>query len=418
MKKYLFILMAVLFPINIHAASANIDISTSKADPGVNDNITVTANVNSSAPIGYYEYTLDYNHDMLRLVSGNSYNVEKANNSNTKSFKKEFKFKVISQGTSKIGAKSFAVTNTKENSLNVKVNPVTINAKASNKTSSNNNYLSSLEVEGYRINPSFNKNTLSYSLTIDDDVNEVNVIAKAEDSNATVNGAGKQTLKVGDNKIELVVVADNGDEKTYIVTIKLEKPKTVNLKVDGKDYTLISKLDSIKIPDTYKKDKIKIDDQEVEVLYSDKTKLTLVALKDEDGTTSLFIYDSKTNTYKPYNVIMTDNISFLPVVTDDSIEGYIKYTETINGVELNCYKTSEASNYCVVYGTNLKNDNEGWYVYDLEEGTIQSFNKDMENFYKEKINNTKILIYILSATTLVFGITTIVFVIKSTKRRK
>ena len=154
------------------------------------------------------------------------------------------------------------------------------------------------------------------------------------------------------------------------------------------------------------------------MLYSDKTKLTLVALKDEDGTTSLFIYDSKTNTYKPYNVIMTDNISFLPVVTDDSIEGYTKYTETINGVELNCYKTSEASNYCVVYGTNLKNDNEGWYVYDLEENTIQSFNKDMENFYKEKINNTRILIYILSATTLVFGITTIVFVIKSTKRRK
>ena len=92
MKKYLFILMAVLFPINIHAASANIDISTSKADPGVNDNITVTANVNSSVPIGYYEYTLDYNHDMLRLVSGNSYNVEKANNSNTKSFKNKYRF--------------------------------------------------------------------------------------------------------------------------------------------------------------------------------------------------------------------------------------------------------------------------------------------------------------------------------------
>lgn len=418
MKKYLFIFMAVLFPINIYAANANIDISASKTDPGVNDNITVTANVNSSAPLGYYEYTLDYNHNMLRLVSGNSYNIEKANNTNTKSFKKEFKFKVTSQGTSKISAKSYAATNTKDENLSVKVNPVTINAKASNKTSSNNNYLSSLEIEGYKLNPIFNKNTTNYSLTIEDDINEINVIAKTEDSNATVNGAGKQTIKTGDNKIELVVVADNGDEKNYTISVKLEKPKTITVKVDNKDYTIINKLDEIDIPDSYKKDKIKIDNQEIEVLYSDKTKLTLVALKDENGTISLFIYDSNKNTYKPYNVIITDKISFMPVATDKTIEGYTKYTETINSIELNCYKTSDSSDYCIVYGKNLKNDIDGWYIYDLKENTIQRFNKDMEKFYKEKIKSTRVLIYILSATTLLFGITTITFAVKSTKKRK
>lgn len=418
MKKYLFIFMAVLFPINIHAASANIDISTSKTDPGVNDSITVTANVNSNSPIGYYEYTLDYNHNMLRLVNGNSYNVEKANNNNTKSFKKEFKFKVTSQGTSKISAKSYAVTDTKDNSLSVKVNPATINAKASNKTSSSNNYLSSLEIEGYKLNPNFNKNTTSYNLTIQDDISEINVIAKAEDNKATVNGAGKQTIKIGDNKIELVVVADNGDEKNYNILVKLEKPKTITVKVDDKDYTIINKLDNIDIPDTYKKDKIKIDNQEIEALYSDKTKLTLVALKDEDGNTTLFIYDSNKNTYEPYNVIITEKITFMPVATDKSIEGYTKYTETVNGIELNCYKTSSDSKYCIVYGNNLKTDNEGWYVYDLKENTIQRYNEDMENFYKDKIKNTRVLIYILSATTLLFGITTIAFAVKSTKKRR
>ena len=273
MKKYLFIFMAVLFPINIHAASANIDISTSKTDPGVNDSITVTANVNSNSPIGYYEYTLDYNHNMLRLVNGNSYNVEKANNNNTKSFKKEFKFKVTSQGTSQISAKSYAVTDTKDNSLSVKVNPATINAKASNKTSSSNNYLSSLEIEGYKLNPNFNKNTTSYNLTIQDDISEINVIAKAEDNKATVNGSGKQTIKIGDNKIELVVVADNGDEKNYNILVKLEKPKTITVKVDDKDYTIINKLDNIDIPDHYNKHNIEIDNQEGEALYTDKTKI-------------------------------------------------------------------------------------------------------------------------------------------------
>ena len=65
---------------------------------------------------------------------------------------------------------------------------------------------------------------------------------------------------------------------------------------------------------------------------------------------------------------------------------------------------------------NLNTGEKGWYSYDKKEGTIQKYNKELEKIYKDKNNNTKVLIYILSGTTLIFGIATIVLAIKKSKR--
>ena len=417
MKKYLFIFACMFLPLSVNAQTANIDITSSKTNANVNDNITVSANVNSSTAIGYYEYTLDYNHSVLRLTSGNPYNVEKSNNNTSKSFKKEFKFKVIGSGTSKITAKSYVITNSKNDNLDVKVNPVTINASGSNRSSSSNNYLSSLEVEGYRINPSFNKNTTNYELKIEDDISEINVKAKAEDENATITGDGKQTIKDGQNKIEIVVISENGEEKTYNILVNLNKTETIQVKIDDKNYTIIKSLNDIDVPSSYKLDKIKINNEDVEVFYSDVTKLTLVALKDEQGNVSLYVYNADNNTYSPYNVINIDKLSFLPVKTDKKFKNYSLYTETINNIDLDCYKLSSSSDFCIIYGINLKTGEEDWYTYSLKENTIQKYNYELEKHYDEKLKNTRVLIYILSATTLLFGITTIVFAVKSNKKR-
>ena len=66
---------------------------------------------------------------------------------------------------------------------------------------------------------------------------------------------------------------------------------------------------------------------------------------------------------------------------------------------------------------NLKTGEKGWYSYNKKEETIQKYNTDIEDYYKEKIQNTKVLIYILSGTTLIFGISTIVLAIKRNKRK-
>ena len=137
--------------------SATINVTSSKENVSVGDTVTATVTINSDTPIGYYSYTLDYNPNKLKLLSASSYIVNSPNDSNTKKIKKDFKLKVTNEGTSKISVKSYAITSfSDEKKINVKVNPVTISTEGLISTYSDNNYLSSLKVDNYKLSPSFN----------------------------------------------------------------------------------------------------------------------------------------------------------------------------------------------------------------------------------------------------------------------
>ena len=71
----------------------------------------------------------------------------------------------------------------------------------------------------------------------------------------------------------------------------------------------------------------------------------------------------------------------------------------------------------IIYGISTRTGEEGFYSYNKEEETIQKYNQEIEDYYKEKIENTKVLIYILSGTTLVFAVATITLVIKRHKQK-
>ena len=131
----------------------------------------------------------------------------------------------------------------------------------------------------------------------------------------------------------------------------------------------------------------------------------------------MYIYSKENNTYTPYNEIVFNKISFLPLKTNETLEGYQTYNETINKVDLECYKLSSNSDYCIIYGMNINTGEKGWYSYNKKEESIQKYNNELFNVNNEKIKNSKILIYILSATTLIFGITTITLAIKKTKTK-
>ena len=423
MKKYLLLLgVLLLIPISVKAESATIDLASSKTNVSPNTTITVTATVSSKSAIGTYEYTLDYDHGMLELTNGNSYVVERANSGGTKKFSKTFDFKVKNTGVSSISVKSYAVSSYGKNvNLDVTVNPVKINSKAGNAVKSKNNYLSSLEVDNYKINPTFNKNNTNYILKISDKIDEINIKAKAEDENANITGTGKHSLSSGENKIEVIVTSENGDEKKYTLLVTLLEQNPIEVKIDDKTYTVVKNLEAMSVPKEYKILAIEINDEEVQSFYSDTTELTLVGLKDSNGNVELYVYDMDNNSYSVYNELKVSGLVFVPLKADKklrSLTNYSVYSETIDNMSLDCYKRTSDSNYCIVYGANLTAGNKGWYVYDLEEKTLQRFNDDFENHYKEKVKNTRVLIYILSATTLLFGVATIAFASKSTRKNK
>ncbi len=82
-----------------------------------------------------------------------------------------------------------------------------------------NNTLSSLSVEGHTITPSFSKFVTEYDLIVENAVATVNIQAALAHSSAKITGNGSRALAVGDNKIEIVVTAENGDVRTYNLNI-------------------------------------------------------------------------------------------------------------------------------------------------------------------------------------------------------
>lgn len=105
---------------------------------------------------------------------------------------------------------------------------------------SSNNNLSSLSVSAGSFSPAFAPGTTSYSLTVLSTVASTTVTAAVQDSTATltINGTAAQSgqtfgpvpLNVGANQITIVVTAQDGTAKTYVVTITRNvNPNLANL---------------------------------------------------------------------------------------------------------------------------------------------------------------------------------------------
>ena len=86
-----------------------------------------------------------------------------------------------------------------------------------------NNWLKSLSVEGYSLTPTFDPTVDQiYSLIVGSDVEEVTIQASTASSKASVTGAGKMKLVPGNNTAVLVVTAENGDPRVYILNVNRE----------------------------------------------------------------------------------------------------------------------------------------------------------------------------------------------------
>lgn len=88
-----------------------------------------------------------------------------------------------------------------------------------------NNWLTSLSIEGYKLDFDSAK-TSGYSLSVPGDVSVIKISAKTVNSKATVIGVGNVSLKEGINHIRIDVKAENGDVRTY--EIDVTRGKAVN----------------------------------------------------------------------------------------------------------------------------------------------------------------------------------------------
>ena len=83
-----------------------------------------------------------------------------------------------------------------------------------------NNWLKTLTVDGYTLTPTFGVNTVNnYSLIVRENVESIKVSATTVHSTAKVTGTGTISLKKGTNYVNIVVTAQNGDIRTYTITV-------------------------------------------------------------------------------------------------------------------------------------------------------------------------------------------------------
>lgn len=85
-------------------------------------------------------------------------------------------------------------------------------------TKSSNANLSDLGITPHDFT-GFKYGTTNYEVTVPEATTTVEVYAKAQDTKATVTGTGKKTLEEGNNKVEVVVTAEDGTKKTYTINI-------------------------------------------------------------------------------------------------------------------------------------------------------------------------------------------------------
>lgn len=127
-------------------------------------------------------------------------------------------------------ASNTASTRSSNNLTNETVETNELSEEAIKEARANKN-LSSLEVEGYELSPYFNKNNLTYTIIIPEDVTSIEINAEAEAEGAIVRISGNTRLTRQENTVTVRVTAEDGTSRAYSITV-LKAPE-VNLKLDS-----------------------------------------------------------------------------------------------------------------------------------------------------------------------------------------
>lgn len=374
-RKILFILCILFFTLRVNAA-----ISVSNTNTVVVGNtVTFRVTVSSSTPLGSGKYNVTYDDKLLKYTGGSKLvDTFVAQNENTKNLTFTFSFV-----TRDVGNANFKFNLNELYLLSEAPGPIGFKTSSVNivkpKYYSSNNYLKNLKVADYDI--SFNKDKLTYDLTLKETRTSIVITAEKLESTQTINGIGEIQLEEGMNKKEVEVRAENRSVRIYTLNIFVPEKAPVKIKINKEEYSIVRK----KIDDIagYTKDKIKIKDEEIEVLKNDK--YTIIYVKDNKGNVTKVLKEKET-----YKKILDINNTLYAIEGEKETKGNYEYFKAIN----------------------LTTSKENNYRYELTEKTLQIEEKAKEI---KKVNIDKIVIIILSSILI---LTYLIFIVICIKRRK
>lgn len=212
------------------------------------------------------------------------------------------------------------VSSSYTNTVTVHISEATTTTKTTTTTTkpkSDNNYLSSITIDGKEIE-NFSKNTTKYFVDVDNSVKKVTIKAKQEDETAEVTIDGPNNLAIGDNEYTISVTSENESTKYYkiIITradeeesssteIKSIKIKGYNLNFDKTSKTFHL---NIKPEDTQLDITVKLKDENASYEIEDNDNL-------QDGSVIKIIVTAEDETTDTYRIIVSKKSSnILPII--------------------------------------------------------------------------------------------------------
>lgn len=280
---------------------------------------------------------------------------------------------------------------------------------------SGNNALSTLTVSAGTLTPAFDPAVTEYTLSLPQGTEKLTLTATPSDSNATVQGDGELTLQEGENTLPLVVTAENGDTKTYTITVQVAQAPTLFLDYNGQRLGVVKDVSQVTPPAgfapaepiTYSGDTLPI--------WTDVSgKRTLVYLMDEKTSAQgFYLFSQTTGVQSPYLPILCGSVTY--IYTDipkelSSVPGLTPATVKAFGQTLNGWTYNDASlkDFCVLY---LMDDagSYGYYTYDSREETLQRFSGAVFTDSGGTLAVPMLYVYIAGGAALVLLILLIVF---------
>lgn len=429
MKKIKLLLISlfclIVFPNVVSAASGKITVSGTSTVV-VGNNVTVTVTLSSNTLIGSWEMSLNYDKSFLQLKSttaeSNGTRMAASSATGVKSKTYTFTFKTLKNGRTKVTVDSYlayAFEDLSQISLTSSSKTINIITQAELEASySKNNNLKSLSIEIFSLTPEFNANVLEYNAVVPENTKEINIIATPEDRKSSITGTGIQTVNQGANKFSVVVRAENGAEKVYVINVEVKDENPIDVTIGGKKYTVVKIKENLPEASFYSEYSVKINDFDIPAYKNNNTNLVLVGLKDEEGNIKLFIYDEEKNEYKEYNEIGVNKITIYPLVSNEEIKGYQKSKIKINDIEVEGYSYSKSSNFVIIYGVNVETGDKGFYMYDKKMQTLISYNDEYITDLNKKVELYTYIIFGFIGVLILLFIILIAVISKKNKKKK
>ena len=242
---------------------------------------------------------------------------------------------------------------------------------------SSNNALASLTVSAGELTPAFDPTITDYTLSLPLRTNKITFTATPSDSKATVQGDGEVALRGGENKVAVVVTAEDGSAKTYNITVKVAREPTVFFSLNGESLGVMQDTDGVTPPAGFSPTTVPYSGEELPAWTNAAGQMLLYLVNQDTLAAGFYLYDEAEGVQSPYLPIVYGATTYVYTgvpAEKESIPGLTLCDVEAFGHILKGWKYEDASlqDFCVLYLMDA-GGNYGCHTYDSQSGTLQRF---------------------------------------------